>query len=84
MPKVKIEGLISSLHEQFGDDLTSPQQKQLMDSMQQHLHAWGENEVPDPTFNESLEMLLEEIEDDHPKAAATIKQILQILGDMGI
>jgi len=84
MPKEKIEGLISSLHEHFGDDLTSPQQQQLMDSMKHHLHAWGESEQPQPTFKESLEMLLEEVEDEHPKAATLIKEVLKILNDIGV
>ena len=84
MPKKKIERLMSDLHEQFGGDLTSPQQQQLMEKMQHHLHRWGENEPLEPNFQESVELLLEDIKDKHPKAAAVIKEVLEVLNNIGI
>jgi hypothetical protein len=77
MAKKKIENLISEMHETFGDDQVSPQQEQLMQQLQLHMHNWGEPDPPDPTIAETVEMLLVEFEEDHPKAAAIVRQILE-------
>ena len=79
MAKGKIENLITQLHETFGDDQTSSQQEQLMQQVQLHMHNWGEPDPPDPTIADTFEMLLEEIEEDHPKAAAIVRQIVDTL-----
>ncbi len=84
MPKQQLENLIGSLHEQFGDDLTSPQQQQLMQQMQSHLHNFDEPEPGDPNFTETVELLLEDIEEQHPKAAAVVREILEVLGNIGV
>jgi hypothetical protein len=84
MPQAKVKNLISQLHDTFGDDLTSPQQQQLMDSMKSHVHNWGETEPVDPNFQECVELLLEDVEEQHPAAAGIVREILEVLGNIGI
>lgn len=84
MSKAKIENLISRLHQQFGDSVLSPQQEQLMSDMQHHLHNMDEEEPQDPDFQDVVESLIEKIEGQHPKAASTAKEILNILHNIGI
>jgi hypothetical protein len=44
MPKAKITNLLTSLHDRFGDDLTSPQQQQLMEDLRNHVHKMRKNQ----------------------------------------
>ena len=84
MPKAKITNLITSLHERFGDDLTSPQQQQLIRDLQSHIHAWDEKEPVDPSFQDAVNLLLEDIEEKHPKAAALVREITHVLQNIGV
>ena len=84
MPKVKIANLLTSLHDRFGDDLTSPQQQQLMADLQNHMHKWGEEEPVDPDFQETVNVLLENIEEQHPKAAIVVREIMAVLKNIGV
>jgi hypothetical protein len=82
--KAKIENLMSRLHQQFGDVELTSQQQQLMDDMKRHLHNRGEPEPAVPDLRESVELLIEEIREEHPRAAKTAQEILHMLGNMGI
>ena len=84
MPKAKINNLMTALHSRFGDDLTSPQQKQLLKELQSHIHAWNEKEPVDPDFPQTVNLLLEEIEEEHPKAAAVMREIMRVLENIGV
>ena len=84
MPKAKITHLMTSLHERFGDDLTSPQQQQLIKDLQSHIHAWNEKEPVDPNFQDTVNVLLEDIEEEHPKAAVIVREIMHILQNIGV
>ena len=84
MPKTKITNLITSLHDRFGDDLTSTQQQQLIKDLQSHIHAWDETEPVDPDFQDTVNLLLEDIEQEHPKAAALVREIMHILQNIGV
>lgn len=84
MAQTELQNLITSLHDTFGDDLTSPQQQQLMAKMRNHLHDVNEPEPSDISLKETTELLLEDIEEQHPQAAATVREILKMLGNMGI
>lgn len=84
MSKTRLEDLISRLHQQFGDSTLSPQQSQLMQDMQDHLHNMDESEPQDPDLQDVVELLIKEIEDQHPKAASTANEILGILNNIGI
>ena len=84
MPKQTLQNLISSLNDNFGDDLSSPQQQQLMQALQNHIHALDEDDTADPGIQETLGLLVEEIEAQHPQAATVVREVMQALKNMGI
>jgi hypothetical protein len=84
MPKQKVEHLITDLHERFADDLTSPEQIALLDQVKSHIHNMNEAEPADPSFLETVEQLVTEIEVEHPTAASILEQILNTLKNIGV
>ena len=84
MPKAKIEGLISELHDRLADSETSPQQEALMAEMQSHLHGWQAEAPADGDMRKTAELLMEELEENHPTLAALAKDILQALHNAGL
>ena len=84
MSKLKLENLITQLHDQFGDDEVSPLQAQLIKTMESHIHTRNEPDFEDPDLRETAELLLQNVELDHPKAAEVIRGILKVLGDIGV
>lgn len=83
MAKQHIEGLISQLHEKFADSDTSPQQEAMLAQMQSQLAEW-EGPKPPADFEETAEQLLEELEEEHPTAAALIAEIIRVLNSIGV
>jgi len=84
MAKQKIEGLLTQLHEKFGDSDTSPQQEALLQQMQSHLAEW-EGPIPaDGNIVNTAELLLETVEERHPQLSFIVKEILDTLGRIGI
>lgn len=84
MPQQKIHALISDLHERFADDLISPQQLDLMNQLKAHIHEKGEAGPVDPSLVETVEVLLTDIESEHPVAAGILRQVLDLFKNMGI
>ena len=84
MPKQKAEHLITDLHERFADDLTSPEQLELLQQVKSHIHSMNEEEPVDPTFLGSVEGLVAEMELEHPTAASILEQLLNTLKNIGI
>lgn len=84
MPKEKIQNLLTELHESFGSNDPSPQQEMLLAEVQRHVHQMGTPAVPDPSFSDTLESLVEEMKEDHPQGTAIVSQILKVLADIGI
>ena len=84
MPQQQIHALITDLHERFGDDLVSPEQQALMDQLQAHIHEKGEADPADPGLAETVELLLNDIETEHPVAAGILRQVLDLLKNIGI
>lgn len=84
MPQEKINHLITDLHERFGDDLVSDQQKALMDNLNRHMSVEGDVDLADPNFKETLDLLLEDVEADHPQAAAVVREVMSVLNSMGV
>jgi hypothetical protein len=84
MPVDNLKALISALHESFGDDETSSQQQQLMQQLQTYVHDIDTAEPVPPGLIESAEILLEEVEEDYPQTAASIRQVISALSNMGI
>ncbi len=83
MPKQQIEGLLTQLHEKFADSNTSPQQEAMLAQLQSQLTDW-EGRKPSGNFTETAELLLQEIEEEHPKAAGIIREIINTLGNIGV
>lgn len=84
MPKQKASALISDLHDRFGDDVVSEQQKLLMTQLQTHIHDISEDDPVEPSFLEAVEVFLNDIEEDHPQAAGVVKQLLDTLKNIGV
>lgn len=79
-----IQNLISDLHDSFGDDETSVQQQQLMQQLKDYSHALDEAEPVPPNMAEAAELLLEEIEESYPKSAGIIREVINMLSNIGI
>ncbi len=84
MPKQKAIALISDLHERFGDDEQSAQQKQLLNSLQQHIHELGEEDAPEPDFIDALEVLVTDTEVEHPAIATVLRTLVDTLKNIGV
>lgn len=80
MPQQQLENLITRLHESFGSTETSPQQQQLLDDLQRH-SAGGSDTL---SLQDSANVVLEELEIEHPKAAAVLREIVETLGRLGV
>lgn len=83
MPKHHIEGLITQLHERFADSDTSPEQEAMLARMKSQLAEW-EGPKPPEDFSETAEMLLQEVEEEHPKAAGLVHEIINALNSIGV
>ena len=84
MTKQTLQNLISNLHDQFGDDETSTQQQQLMQALESHIHGMDEAAPVDPNIQETLTLLVEDVEERHPQSAAIIREVMEALKNMGI
>lgn len=84
MPKEKIQGLISGLHEKLSGEASSPQQDLLLAQLQAQLDSWEGPKPPNGDIKDIAEELLEEVEEDHPKAARAIIEVLEALGHLGL
>ncbi|MDG1852445.1 MAG: DUF4404 family protein [Gammaproteobacteria bacterium] len=83
MPKQHIEGLISELHDRFADSDTSPQQEAMLAQMKSELAEW-KGPKPSEDFRTTAERLLQEMEEDHPRTAAVIHEIINTLNNIGV
>ena len=83
MPKHHIEGLITQLHERFADSDTSPEQEAMLARMKSQLAEW-QGPKPPEDFTETAEMLLQEVEEEHPKAAGLVREIINALNSIGV
>jgi signal recognition particle GTPase len=83
MPNDQAKNLLSALEENLNSGL-SDSQRALMQQVNNHIHAKNEPERDDPSLQETLELLLLEIEQQHPKAAIITREIIKTLSDMGI
>ena len=84
MSQETIQTLISDLHNRFGDDLSSPQQQELMEKLQLHAHNFDEADPVDLDFKDTINMLLQDIEVKHPQAAEIVRKLMETLNNMGV
>ena len=59
-------------------------QQQLMQQLQHFSHNLDEDEPAPPSFTDTAELLLEEVEESYPKSATIIREVINSLGNMGI
>jgi hypothetical protein len=83
MPKQQAKKLFSALEVHL-DSEVSDAQRTLMQQVKNHIHAENEPEPSEPDLQETLELLLLDIEQNHPKAAIVVREILKTLGDIGV
>ena len=79
-----LKALIIDLHDSFGDAETSPRQQQLMQQLETYVHDIDTAEPVPPSLIESVEILLDEVEEGYPHTAAIIRQVIKALGNIGI
>ena len=84
MPKQRIEALISELHDIYGDDQPSEAQKRLLAEVERRIHPAGVPGEPDPVPLETLELLTEELSEEHPRSTAIFREILETLKNIGV
>ena len=84
MPKEKIKSLFQHLRDHLPEAETSPQQQALLDQLAFHLHTIDQPDPKEPSLRELLELLVEEIELEHPKSAAITRQLLDSLSALGL
>jgi hypothetical protein len=84
MSKPKIENLMTELHERFGELQPSPQQEQLLAELQNHVRAVTDTQVPDPTPVETIELMLDNLGEDHPRVAAVLRELMDTLKNIGV
>lgn len=84
MPKQKAQYLISQLHDMYGDNVPSDQQRRLLAELELHVHPVGTKDSYEPVPLETLERLVEEVEMDHPRTAAVARELLETLKNIGV
>ncbi len=85
MAQEKIQNLISQLHDLYWDDKTaSVQQQRLLQELERRAHPEGTEELDEPMPRDTMEMLVEEMEVEHPKTAAVMRELLETLKNIGI
>lgn len=84
MPERELKSLFERLREHLPDGEASAQQRMLMEQIAYHLHDQDKPDPTDPSLRDSIELLIEELEADHPTSAAIARNILETLGNIGI
>lgn len=84
MPKEKINNLMTELHHTFGSGEPSEQQRKLLADLQSHVHDVNEQEPLDPTPVETIETMLENLGEEHPKTSLLLRQLLDTLKNIGV
>ncbi len=84
MARQKVEGLLTQLHERFADSDTSPQQEALLQQLQGQLAEWDGPLPADGNVVTTAELLLEEVKEKHPQLSRIVKEIIDVLGQLGI
>ncbi len=83
MPISEITGTFEKLREAMEGAGISQAQKDLLAKVEYHIHVVGDPDPSEPNFQQVMEMLVEDLEVDHPQSAALGKKILETLSNMG-
>jgi hypothetical protein len=84
MPRQHLDNLITRLHQEFSPDQTSQQQQQLLEELQKHVHQIDQPGPEDPSPKDTANLLLENLEIEHPTAAGIVREIIETLGRLGL
>ena len=84
MPKQRIENLMTELHELFGSVDPSPEQEKLLAELDSHVHDINTQQSVNPTPLETIELLLEQLGEAHPKTSALLQELLSTLKNIGV
>ena len=75
--------LLSELKATFNSNL-SDSQHLLMQQVERHIHDSDKPAPEDPSIEDTLELLIIDIEQEHPKAAIIVREIVKTLQNIGI
>lgn len=84
MPKQQLKSLFQRLRDHLPDGEASAQQKMLLEQIDYHIHDVDAPDPVDPSIRNSVELLIDDIESDHPQSAAVARNILETLAAIGI
>lgn len=84
MPQQKAQNLISQLHDMYGDDVPSDEQRRLMAELELHVHPEGTEDEYEPVPLDTLERLVEEMAVNHPRTAAVMRELVDTLKNIGV
>ncbi len=85
MPEQRAQNLISQLHDMYGDDEPSEQQKRLIEQLEMHVHPKGtKDQYGEPETLDTLEYLVEDMAVEHPRTAAVMRELLETLKNIGV
>lgn len=84
MAKQHIEGLLTKLHDKFASSDTSPEQDALLRQLQSQLADWEGPLPADGNVVTTAELLLEEVDEEHPQVSSVLRELLAALGRIGI
>ncbi|MES2624053.1 MAG: DUF4404 family protein [Pseudomonadota bacterium] len=84
MSAEKITGLVTQLHDHITTSTTSPEQEALLLQLHSQLENWEGAPAPDGSPISTAELLLEELDDNHPQLSLVIREIIDALGRIGI
>jgi len=82
--KQEMEGLLSALHEKYAASDTSPEQDALMAQLQAQLADWEGPQPPDGSVVTTAELLIDQLEERHPHLSAALREVVNLLGRIGI
>ena len=84
MTTEKITGLVTQLHDHITTNVTSPEQEALLLQLHSQLANWEGAPAPDGSPVSTAELLLEELDDNHPQLSLVIREIIDALARIGI
>jgi len=84
MPIESSKHLITELHDRFGLEIESAQQRELLRQLESHIHSLGEKEPVDPSFLDSLDSYFISVEQEHPNIASVLRQLIDTLKNIGV
>ncbi len=84
MPKARIENLMTELHERFGEQQMSAEQQHLLSELQAHMHDVTDGTVKEPTPLETIQLMIEDLGDNHPNVSALLRELLDTLKNIGV